>query len=180
MKQKLTQERLKKLLHYDSRTGIFTWKVSRGGVKIGDVAGSNSEGYIQIGIYKRIEKAHRLAWLYMEGYWPKNIEIDHRDRNPSNNKFQNLRLSSRQCNIRNSKISTRNISGVVGVNKDPRDKWRAQIKITEKKVFLGRFVDFIDAVRARWAAEVKYNFPNCNTTSTAYLYLKGGTNEKIT
>lgn len=29
----------------------------------------------------------------------------------------------------------------------------------------------IAAARARWQAEVKYGFPGCNTTSTAYQYL---------
>ena len=32
--------------------------------------------------------------------------------------------------------------------------------------------NFTNAVQARWEAEIFYNFPNCNTTSTAYLYLQ--------
>ena len=69
----MNQTRLKELLHYDPFTGIFTWKVTRtGSAKPGTVAGYiKNEGYICIKIDSRSYMAHRLAFLYMLGRWPK-------------------------------------------------------------------------------------------------------------
>nr|UVX44468.1 MAG: zinc-binding loop region of homing endonuclease [Bacteriophage sp.] len=67
--EKLTQDRLKELLHYNHDTGIFTWvqRASKS-VRVGNSAGSkNKSGYIDIRIDKSLHKAHRLAWLYIYG-----------------------------------------------------------------------------------------------------------------
>ena len=78
--QTLTQSRLKELLHYNPETGIFTWLVSKKGVKIGNIAGSvNSIGYRYISVDRILYKASRLAWLFIEGYFPEN-DVDHINR----------------------------------------------------------------------------------------------------
>ena len=171
--KELTQRRLKEMLYYDKETGLFTWLISiSSNVESGDIAGSiNSDGYIAIGIDNKNYKAHRLAWFYVEGYWPE-ADIDHKDRVRDNNIWTNLRHVSRLCNIRNRGITDRNKSGVIGVffNKT-RNKWVASIKVNDKSIHLGISTDFTKMVSARWHAEVKYGLPNCNTTSTAYNYL---------
>jgi hypothetical protein len=170
----LTQKELKKYLHYDPDTGIFIWvaKPARK-IDVGSVAGVLvSNGYYRIGLFGRSYKAHRLAWLYMEGYMPENY-IDHIDRNPSNNRWNNLREVNHTCNTRNSKIPINNKTGIKGVSKQKRrKKWRAQISVNNTPIPLGHYVNKIDAVKARWEAEKKYGYPNCNTTSSAYQYLK--------
>jgi len=170
---KLTQERLKEVLDYNPETGIFTWKISKGRKGVGHIAGNlKHTGYMQIRINKIDYQAHRLAWLYMEGYWPEN-EVDHIDRNPSNNKWGNLRETSRACNSRNRSISKNNTSGINGVSWYANDKlWVSQIKINYKRIYLGSFKNKIDAAKARWEAEKKYDFPNYCTESSAYLYIK--------
>ncbi len=82
----ITQQRLKELLIYDPDSGHFINKVSRGrGGKIGAIAGSpDKDGYIIIGIDRKSYKAHRLAFLYMEGYMP--TKVDHDNRIPYDNK----------------------------------------------------------------------------------------------
>lgn len=173
MKQKLTQERLKELLDYDPETGIFTWKVDRGSNKIkGSHAGSlDKDSYLIISLYGKRYKAHRLVFLYIDGYTPEN-QVDHIDRNKLNNKRCNLREVSQICNSRNCNIRVDNKIGITGVcwNK-VKNKWVAQIQ-PYKKINLGCFDNILDAARARWNAEVKYNFPNCNTISASYMYLK--------
>jgi len=174
--EKLTQSRLKELLHYDPETGIFYWKKKRpGGVLIGDVAGHKEDrGYIRIKVDNRRYLAHRLAFLYIEGYFPEN-EVDHIDGHPSNNKWENLREVSHSCNIRNCKIQSNNSSGVKGVRYNKRytpKHWKTTIRTSGKRIFLGYFATKEEAVKARWEAEVEYGYPNCNTTSTAYEYLK--------
>lgn len=170
---KITQERLKELLDYDPDTGVFTWKISRKGIKK-KIAGSmhKNKGYLIIGLDSKDYKAHRLAFLYMEGYLPEN-DVDHIDRNRINNKWNNLREVSRSCNLRNCNISKINTSGITGVSWSKQlNKWKAQITILNKNISLGYFKDIADAATARWNSEVKHGFPNCSTTSSAYNYLK--------
>jgi hypothetical protein len=165
---------LLKRLIYDPFTGVFRWKKPPcAKIKANDIAGHlNKNGYRRIRIDGVYYLAHRLAWLYVYGYMPEN-EIDHKDRNPKNNAISNLRESSHQCNMRNSKKQKNNQSGVTGVYfVKSRGKWAARIWIDDKCVFLGHHDDFVLAVRARWEAEKKYGFIGCNSTSTAFLYLK--------
>jgi hypothetical protein len=85
----LTAERLRELLNYDPDTGVFTWRVRPvHSHRVGDIAGSvrTTRGYRLIGVAGRVYKAHRLAWLYMMGEWPKD-QIDHINRDPSDNRF---------------------------------------------------------------------------------------------
>jgi hypothetical protein len=173
MSKILTQKRLKELLHYDPETGIFRWRVKHTNrVKIGDIAGWENDEYIIMNIYSEPYKAHRLAWLYMEGYLPEH-EVDHRDRIKDNNKWENLRHVSHQCNMRNKVVYKNNKSGVTGVSWHKAEKkWMSYITIMRKLIHLGYFVNLKEAAQARWEAEVKYGFPNCNSTSSAYLYLQ--------
>ncbi|MEK9720323.1 MAG: HNH endonuclease, partial [Quisquiliibacterium sp.] len=78
---KLTQERLFDILDYDFETGIFRWKKTmRASAWAGDVAGDvKPNGYIRIYFDGRGYYAHRLAWFYFYGTWPKG-DIDHINR----------------------------------------------------------------------------------------------------
>ena len=176
---KLTQKRLKELLCYDPETGIFTWKErvlsrKRKSEKSGQIAGNinKTTGYRRIGIDGESYIAPRLAFLYMKGYFPEH-EVDHKNRIRLDDRWENLRHVSRQCNTRNKSIYKNNKSGIAGVswNKN-RKRWAATITTFCKTLNIGRFKSKIDAVKTRWEAEKKYNFQNCNTTSSAYLYIK--------
>ena len=170
----MTQRRLKELLSYNKLTGIFVWITGdKGYVKVGDAAGyRNKLGYFSIRIDRHLYQSHRLAFLYVAGYIPEN-NVDHIDRDPSNNAWSNLRDVSQLCNIRNASNRKDNTSGIKGVCFSvDRNKWCSYITNFGKTIPLGRHKDFNDAVLARWEAEVKYNFPNCNSSSSAYNYLK--------
>lgn len=172
--QKLTQERLKELLHYCPDTGVFTWIVSKSkNIHVSDVAGCiNSRGYRQIRIDGKTYKASRLAWLYMESYFPEH-HCDHINRIKDDDRWENLRHVSHKCNMRNRGVLKSNSSGITGVVwRKQILKWGAQIALNKKQIYLGCFETKTEAVKARWDAEVKHNFPNCNNTSSAYLYLK--------
>ena len=86
----LTQESLKELLIYDTSTGEFVWTKQIPGRRKRKVGTIRPDGYVMIHIVGKFYLAHRLAWLYINGEWPEG-EIDHIDRNPSNNAFANLR-----------------------------------------------------------------------------------------
>ena len=185
--KKLTQEYLKECLMYEPDTGIFTWKKrplnhfknSRGcnsfNSKLsGKMAGRISHyGYIEIGLMKFLYKAHRLAFLYMEGYTPEN-EIDHKDGNRSNNIWSNLREVSHQCNMQNQKLSKKNTSGIAGVFFNKRYnkcKWVVNIKISQKNKCIGRFEKLEDAAMARYKEEKTNPNWKCTVKSSAREYL---------
>ena len=156
----ITQKQLKKLLHYNHNTGIFTRiKRTSNSVKVGDIAGWNdSNGYIKISVQNKSYRAHRLAWLYMTGKWPKD-KIDHINHICDDNRWVNLREATNQENNKNASLSKANTSGISGVSWDKQaDKWRAQIGANSKSVRLGLFVDKFEAVCARKSAENKYGY----------------------
>ena len=89
---------------------------------------------------------------------PNSIEeIDHINHIPYDNRRENLRIVSVPQNQMNSKISLNNTSGVKGVNFDKNNnKWRSRISVNGKRINLGQFLLFQDAVNARINAEKKY------------------------
>lgn len=137
----LTAEKLRQLLHYDPDTGIFTWLVRTAKcTHVGDIAGCTEKriGYNTIGIYGDIHRAHRLAWLYMTGEWPK-YQIDHINGVKNDNRFCNLRDVEHSGNAQNiKKPNSRNKSGFMGVIKYYH-QWRASITINRKTKWIGDF-----------------------------------------
>lgn len=154
--QILTQEKLKTLLSYDPDTGVFTWqsKPSRG-IKVGSQAGTpTSEGYLALQINKKKIYAHRAVWLYVHGVWPKK-EIDHINRNRSDNRLVNLRAATRLNNSHNTGKHVTNTSGHKGVTFHSRNKkWQVQMSANNKTFYVGQFDCLADAVHARAIADL--------------------------
>jgi len=120
----------------------------------GSVAGcTDRDGYLKVCIKSRFYRLHRLAWLYIYGTWPKN-QIDHINRNRSDNRICNLRDVTNQQNMCNAGTYNTNTSGRAVVYWDKRDsRWRACIVNKGKYLSLGYFKTFDEAVAARLAAE---------------------------
>lgn len=147
----LTQDLLRKILHYDPETGVFTWSVSRGSVKKGKVAGAVSGRYRSITVRGKKYLAHRLAWLYVKGRFPAR-NLDHINRDRYDNRISNLREASPKTNARNSKIYANNTTGVRGVSL-ARGRFRAQIRVDQVKYDLGTFGTLQEAADKRGAIE---------------------------
>ena len=128
----LTAERVRDVLTYDPATGVFRWRVAASGrVQIGMIAGRTKiDGYRGIKIDGKEYQAHRLAWLYVHGFWPA-CHIDHINGIRNDNRLSNLRDVSRSENAQNQ-------YRVLGVCLTRR-KFQAQIKIDGKSRYLGRF-----------------------------------------
>ena len=159
-KQILTQPELKSLLHYNPDTGIFV-RLTKSAfcVNVGDIAGGLSvKGYTVIKVNNRQYRAQRLAFLYMTGSFPK-LTVDHINGIKTDNRWNNLRDVSNQENNRNRKLSTTNNSGCVGVLwYKPNNKWVSYIYMNSKRIHLGYFSSFFNAVAARKSADIKYSF----------------------
>lgn len=93
---KVSQDELKKLLHYRPDTGVFTWikSVSKR-IRVGAVAGSNSEGWMVIVINSKRYRANRLAWLYMTGEWPTR-DIKYVNGRQDDLSWGNLKMGTRE------------------------------------------------------------------------------------
>lgn len=154
-----SQSRLKDLLHYDPDTGIFTWRQYRGHLaRVGDVAGRpDGEGHIQVSVDGRRYHAHRLAWLYVYGTFPK-VCIDHINRVRDDNRICNLREATYGENAQNRRPSKSNKSGKSDVMwSNYHGRWRARITINRKRIHLGYFDSFEEAAAARTEAKAKYH-----------------------
>ena len=148
----ITQEKLKENFVYDSESGIFSRKDNGK-----ECLGLNIRGYVEFKCYGVNRLAHRLAWLYVCGEWPK--QIDHINGNRKDNRIVNLRNVGYRENTKNQRMAINNKSGVVGVYwSADRNKWRAVITADKKVYNLGCFEDLEVAKECRKFAEKMCGF----------------------
>lgn len=152
----ITQERLKELFNYDPETGLFTRKTAHNRWQVGSVIGyKNTDGYVEAGVDKQYFGVHRLAFLFVHGYLPE--EIDHINGDKADNRIANLRTANRSINAQNKrKAPEGSRSGVLGVTwHKASQRWVAQISLSGKKTHLGCFHEVGDAAVAYLEAKRK-------------------------
>lgn len=159
----ITQSKLKELLHYETETGVFTWRrtLCNRAIK-GRVAGyKNGRGYLYIGFNGKVYSAHRLAWLYVYGTFPTN-DIDHINGNTIDNRISNLRDVETAINCQNRRQArSGSKSGVLGVGWHKRvGKWSAQIRISGRSKHLGYF-DTPEQAGLAYLEAKRCNHPGC-------------------
>lgn len=163
----ITRDNLKEYINYNPETGQMIWIKKKQGVKLGrDVGfinrGGNGYPYKKLNFENKIIALHRVIWFYMTGYLPDTkVQVYHIDKNSLNNKWDNLKLASRNEIGIKASISKNNKSGVTGVIWLKREKaWRSQIFINGELQYLGYYKDFFEAVCRRKSAESKLVFEN--------------------
>jgi HNH endonuclease len=167
----LDQKTVRELLDYDPQTGKLTWRLrarkwfkTDGAYKAFNTqfagkeafAARDAKGYMRGDIFSRRYGAHRVIWLLMTGAWPVD-QLDHINKDPSDNRFANLRESTNAENRRNITRPSNNTTGFVGVVVRG-EKYIAQIKVNERLFHLGLFPTIEAAAAARYAAQQKYGF----------------------
>lgn len=100
--------------------------------------------YVAINIGGKLFFEHHLVMLWHGEPCPPHLEIDHKDDNPRNNSYDNLRFVTRSTNCRKQ--------GKIGV-RFFRGKWMSRITIEGKRFFLGNFGSKAEALKAREDAE---------------------------
>lgn len=137
----LTYEDVSRRLSYDPETGILRWKkIGSRGRREGRLAGClQPNGYRVVNVLGKLYKAHRIAWLLSYGEWP-SAHLDHINRNRSDNRIANLRLSPNWENARNTPKPVTNTSGFKGVTYCKRNrKFLARIAFKGGNRHLGYF-----------------------------------------
>lgn len=129
---------------------------------------SDNQGYRRVFLFGKNVAAHRLAWLLMTSQEPP-AQIDHINRDRSDNRWANLRAASPQENSSNRIVPhpKNRSSGLIGVTFDAsgrtRKPWRARIMANGKAVRLGRFSAADEAHRAYMSAKAALH-PFANLT----------------
>jgi len=153
----MTHTELRAMLHYDPSTGVWTWLQGR---RAGQQAGCvQLNGYITIRINQKLYYAHRLAWFYMGGSWPR-AQIDHRNRQRADNRWCNLREATQSTQEINKGLTRRNHSGIRGVwQRADTQRWTAQIEKDGRKYSLGCFDTAEEATAAYLQAARVHHHP---------------------
>jgi hypothetical protein len=165
---KLEVEKLHAVLRYDAETGLLFWCERPASMFPNEThckvwnsrfagkeafCSSNPKGYKMGGVFGRTRTAHRVVWAMIYGEWP-NGQIDHINGNPADNRIENLRCVCATDNARNAKRRRDNTTGQTGVIwAKERKRWNAFIKNKGRRVHLGLYDRFEDAVAARKHAE---------------------------
>lgn len=133
------------MLNYDALTGILTWKYREDVPKkwntryAGSIAGSQSFHGTIISIHKERLRAHRVIWLWMTGSVPVRL-IDHKNLNPNDNRWENLREATSSQNLANTRARSTNKIGLKGVSWSAKEnKWQVSITKDYKQRRVGTF-----------------------------------------
>ena len=134
----MNQDYLKTILHYSPEDGVFTWLKTGKGIQPGKRVGSpDRDGYLYITHLKKRYALHRLAWLYVTGAWPVE-QIDHKNRDVLDNRFDNLRECTAKENLRNRRFADRDIAP--GVHPSGK-KFRVRVWVNGRNQHFGTFED---------------------------------------
>ncbi|MEF2552815.1 HNH endonuclease [Aurantimonas sp. A2-1-M11] len=151
---------------YDPVTGKVRYAMSRGRAQAGDEVGVvNQHGYRHSTIEGQYVAVHRLAWRLHYGEWQMH-QIDHRDKEKTNNRIDNLRKADDSQNRVNTG-SLGNLTGYKGVTFDERAiarPYRALIQWRGRRRFIGCFDTAEEAAAAydREATRLHRDFADLN------------------
>jgi hypothetical protein len=86
------------------------------------------------------------------------LQVDHLNHLTLDNRKCNLRICTQSENLQNCNKYNNNTSGYKGVTYNKiNKKWQASIGVNKAKIYIGSFIDPIDAARAYNEAALKYH-----------------------
>lgn len=163
------------LFRYDYEAGVLYWRWrvnSRVPKTLEAGTQRKSSGYITVNVHGRDYSAHRIVMLMCYGFYGEGLEVDHINHVRNDNRLVNLRFVTHGGNMRNKSVSSKNTSGVTGVDfSKAKKKYRARITVDWKVIHLGYFETLEEATAARAEADLKYKF-NSNHGEGRAKYVK--------
>jgi len=146
-----SQARLLELFAYDPATGILRRKTSpANGYFPGDIVGFKTRKNIVVGVDRHVYVAHRLIWKMVMGRDPIE-QIDHRNGDPHDNRWNNLREATASNNTANRGRWRKHKIGLKGVSTNYHH-FRARLQINKIRYDLGTFKTAEEAHKAYIAA----------------------------
>lgn len=155
---KINIDILRKLLDYDSETGLLRWKVYRGRLaRAGSIAGSKSKsGYINIKIRGCLHCAQKICWGLHFGLLT-DLSLDHKNGIRDDNRIANLREATRSQNMANAYGKSR--SGLPKGVTRKNSKFQAEIRCNGERTYLGVF-ETPESAHAAYCDAAKLHFGN--------------------
>jgi hypothetical protein len=125
-------------------------------VAVGDIAGSvMNTGYIEISVEGARWLGHRLAFLFMLGEVPRNV--DHINRIKSDNRWENLRACTHKENMQNVNVRRTSLTGIRNVHKHKRSGlYFVSLRLNGKVTSFGYYKDIELAELVAIEARNKY------------------------
>jgi len=147
-KTSMQQALLQEIFEYSG--GELLWRYDRAprarkGAKAGSVM---NHGYKGVKISGKTYLLSRLIYVYHYGEIPEGLFVDHIDRDPTNNKIENLRLLTHAENTWNTEKSK-------GFHVLPSGNFRTEITAKGVKYSLGVFNTRAEAMLAYGNAKIK-------------------------
>lgn len=136
--------------HFVNQKAWATWNAKYVGRTVGTVV---HRKYVIVRILGLSYLLHRVVWKLVTGDEPPT-SVDHRDGNPANNRWRNLRGADQSEQNWNSKTSRRNTSGYRGVSWH-EGKWLVRFVIRGELRRFGRFDTLEEAAAVYEAAARK-------------------------
>ncbi len=157
--EQLTAQRLREVLLYNQDTGVFVWRVKRGGRNpskptAGCKKDHGRDGGLVIRVDGRRYRASRLAWLYMTGKWPEH-EVGHENGDKDDLCWRNLRDLPNVLHCENQQRAS-------GVEYRPGCAlpYRVRVSVAGRKTLIGNYATEDEAHEAYRAAKATLH-PGC-------------------
>lgn len=148
----IDESNVKDIFDYNAESGELSWKINASpNARRGDlIKYKDKDGYLIVRYKRKAYKAHRVIWLFVAGSWPTDT-IDH---------INGIRDDNRRHNLRDVpyKVNLQNINNVRGRNRCvgvyySNNTYLASLTRNGCYKYLGRYVDWFDAVCARKSYE---------------------------
>lgn len=131
------------------------WNTRYAGTEAGSCLDSRGDKRHRIRVGNYDAYSHKIIWAFCNGEWLDCI--DHKDRDSTNDRVENLRAATQSQNMANTRVRITNKSGYKGISWDKRRRrWYAKITVSGKQIFLGYFDDINLAVLTRKEAAREY------------------------